>query len=132
MNLVEIRNFKIMDIGVENANGFVITEKALLDCLHKDGFCQKPIVYNRNQFFKDYRDDKIVKQYCEEKYIGIINDDIVYDYETKEVTATVLIDNDFINKKAYDNWLIDNICTNNKKEIESFTYTFCEIFDKGK
>jgi hypothetical protein len=123
----EVKTFILMEVAI-TPNGVEITSKMIENSLST--FANKPIVYNKQEKLKDYRDDEIVKSFNEEFCIGYIQDDVVF--ENNIVTATVfflddlfenIIDSSVFEKNGKDNWQI--IVNENGK---GFVYAACELF----
>ncbi len=128
IDLIKVHNFKLMDAGT-TVNGLTITEAMLDEAVKSNLFDNKRIVLNKNEQFKDYRNKEVVERYKHKNIVGSIlsgtavkhiNDD-GYSY----VDATVLISDEFKDKKGYDNWVIDY---DEEKSPYFLDYNFCEIF----
>jgi hypothetical protein len=107
---------------VENtANGLEITEEMILNSL--DTFTGKPVVLNKNREFRDYTDDKIVKEFQRENCVGVITD-VKYNKDNKVVLGLVTYNSDEYDNCCYDNWQIDY-----EKGDDRFVFCAVEIFD---
>jgi len=124
MDYTIIDRFKIMDCNVA-PNGLEITENMLTNALANRVFSNKPIIFNDNQNFKDYRNIGDVENYQTENCIGHITEN-VWQENDKNIYATVFIQSEFANRTGFDNWMIDI----ESNYTDMFIYCSCELFNK--
>lgn len=100
-----IKHALIMNIG-ETENGYItITKEAVLNSIKT--FEYKPIVYNKNQAFRDYRESNF-DNYKNELIIGHILGNV--EVTDKEVFADIIVKDEYKDlwKDKYDNWCIQD------------------------
>jgi hypothetical protein len=124
VKFIEINNFVIMQVGI-TPNELEITEKAIWNCLDKDGFVNKPIILNKNQELKDYTSDEVVQKYIQNQCIGYITGNVCYNPCTGNVAARVSLSDKFLMRTHFDNWQIQY-----DKETGDFDYIACELFSE--
>ena len=103
------------------ANGLEVTEEMILNSL--DTFTGKPVVLNKNQEFRDYSDDEIVKEFQRENCIGVITD-AKYNKDNKVVLGLVTYNSNEYDNCCYDNWIIDY-----ETGDDRFIFSAVEVFD---
>lgn len=123
MRFVKVYGFELMKVG-KTQNTLELNEDLIEESVIYHVFDNKPIVFNENQNFKDYRDDDVVEKYMREKVVGVILPDTV-DFNGFSVTADVMLLEDFKDRTHFDNW-----CIQYDKDDCYFTYQCCELFSK--
>lgn len=115
---MRIERALIMNIGKTQNDYITITKEAVLNSL--ESFINKPIVYNKNQEFTDYRENNF-DNYKNELVIGYIVGNI--EVTDTEVFADIVIKDEYIHlwKDKYDNWCIqDNKTSFEFVSVETF------------
>lgn len=125
MRFVKIQGFKIMKAG-KTKNSFELSEDIIEESVIHQTFDNAPIVFNEKQNFKDYRDDDEVEKFIRKNVIGVVLPDTV-SFNGVDVTADVMLQEEFANRTHFDNWCIDY-----DKDKPYFVYQSCELFNKDE
>lgn len=120
VRFVKVKDFVLMKIG-KTANNFEVTIDMFFDSFHRGTFDCVPIVLNNNGEFKDYRNDKVVADYFENKVIGVVIPDTVRLRNSEEMIADVLLLEKYKERTNFDNWY----CSFDENGME---YLSCELF----
>ena len=115
-----LKNQLIMTIG-EVPNGWTLSKEMIMNSL--DTYANKPIVWNKKQEFKDYRD---MENYKNNQVIGMILEEPNLKITDKEVYADIMIMND--NHKHLWTGKFDNWCITISDDKKSFELESIEVF----
>lgn len=123
MRFKKVYGFQLMKVG-KTQNTLELDEDIIKESVIHHVFDNAPIVFNENQNFKDYRNDKDVENFVREKVVGVILPDTV-DFDGLYVTGDVMLQEEFANRTHFDNW-----CIEYDKDKCYFGYNSCELFSK--
>lgn len=114
-----LKNQLIMTIG-ETPNGWTLTREMVENSL--DSFANKPIVWNKKQEFKDYRN---MEDYKSCQVIGIISSEPNIQIGIDEVYVDIVIKDEYADlwKGKFDNW-----CMQIDFDKKSFILDSIEVF----
>ena len=121
MRFKKVYGFELMRVG-ETQSGLILDEDVIEESVIHHVFDNAPIVFNENQNFKDYRNDNDIEKYFKGKVVGVILPDTV-DFNGYDVTADVMLLEEFADRTHYDNW-----CIEYEKGDCYFRYNQCELF----
>lgn len=125
MKLKKVNVFRIMKVG-KTQNELELSEDIIKESVIHHVFDNAPIVFNDKQSFTDYTDSDVVEAFINTEVIGVILPDTV-DFNGIDVTADVMLIEEFANRTHFDNW-----CINYDKNKLWFDFNSCELFSKDE
>lgn len=125
MRFKKVYDFELMRVG-KTQNDLKLDEDVIeLSVVHRV-FDNAPIVFNENEYFKDYRNSDDIENYFIGKVVGVVIPDTV-DFNGYSVTADVMLLEEFANRTHFDNWCIE--C---EEGDLYFKYNHCELFSASE
>ena len=121
MGWKKVYGFELMRVG-ETQNNLVLDKKVIEESVSHCVFDYAPILFNKNQNFKNYKNDDEVNDYFVGKVVGVVISDTVK-FDGHSVTADVALLEEFANRTHFDNWSISY-----EKGDSYFDYCHCELF----
>lgn len=125
MRFKKVYGFRLMEVG-KTQNDLELDKDVVEESVVYHTFDNAPILFNENQNFKNYKNDDEVNKYFAGKVIGVVIPDTV-DFNGYDVTADVMLLEEFANRTHFDNWSISY-----EKGDSHFNYCHCELFSMDK